>query len=139
MNHFLAAVYQGIKLKRPDGTPYFNLRLGITAILLIHYAQVSVLAKFYFNIRLIPSSQLVFVFCLVAVGVLFMYLLKIIVPLDVLTKIEISRKIVKRCYVIFFFYFIFNIFLMGYLLLITRPVRTLPHTSLSWDTPVARE
>lgn len=117
MLHFFAGVYRSIKNRRPNGTPYFNLRMGIVGIMFLHYFQLAVLMRKYYDVNLIVASQTTFVLTLLSVSTPLMYLLTLIMPLEVLLNIEVSEIHVNRYNLLFFLYFFLNVLILGYLML----------------------
>ena len=72
IEYFLAGVYQALKNKRPEGTPYFNLRLLIVATLFIHYVELAIVVRRHSMINLIPFSKTKFLICLISISTFLM-------------------------------------------------------------------
>jgi hypothetical protein len=121
VNYFFSAVYQKLKDKRPDGTPYFNLIVGLIFILALHYSQLAVDLKHRYGILSYSNSTfLLFVFA-IPISIVLYYLISAILPVESLTEIEIDKKHKNVCYYTFSFYLYLNIAVLFYLLILTLP------------------
>src|ERR1700712_767979 len=101
IQYFFAAVYQKLLQKKPNGTPYLNLRLGIAFILLLHYSQIAVYLKSRHNIFLLPNSTTLLLTMGVTISVILFYVLGLIIPLEIISEIEVTQKQKNLCYYIF--------------------------------------
>jgi len=118
--YFFAAVYQSIKSRRPDGTPYFNLRLGITGTLLLNLVAVLLIIKVWFHINLMTSSGDVFLVYFLSLSTLIMCLLWFIIPIDEIRDIEVAPKDIKWMGLFFISYYMLSIAFMAVLLILSR-------------------
>ena len=116
ITYFLAGVYQGIKKKRPDGTPYFNLRVGIAFLCFLHYMEIGIVIKKCFGVDIITSSKEEFLTLFLIGATTIYFLITLIIPLSDLQEIEVDEKDVKRSYYGFFIYFFLNVPLLGCLI-----------------------
>ncbi len=119
--YIIAAIYQGIRNRRPSGTPYFNLRFGLTSILALHLFQFAAVLRYYFHQSLIPVSSIAFLVCLIGFSSLSVYLLGILIPQDTLEGYDISKQTAKRANLIFFLYAVVNILILAFLLAAMNP------------------
>jgi hypothetical protein len=121
IQYFFAAVYQSIKSRRPDGTPYFNLCLGIAGILLLNIVDALLMLKIWFHTNLISQSKNTFIVGFLSLAVLIIVLVRAIIPIDTIRDVEVDQKDVKRKGLLFISYFMLSVALMIVLLILTRP------------------
>ena len=86
IQYFLAGIYQGIKNNRPDGTPYFNMRLLIIFALFLHYVELAIILRRQFMISILPHSKTWFLISVLSIATFLMYLLSIIIPLELIQE-----------------------------------------------------
>jgi len=125
IKYFFAAVYQSIKSRRPDGTPYFNLCLGITGILLLNFIDILLVLKIWLHKNFISDSKNTFIICFLSLAVLIMILLRSLLPIDDVSDIEVEEKDIKIMGFLFISYFMVSTAFMIILIILTRP--TTPH------------
>jgi hypothetical protein len=118
---FFAAVYQSIKSRRPDGTPYFNLCLGITGTLLLNLVNFLLILKIWFHTNLLSPSEGTFIAYFLCLSVFIMFLLRVVIPIDVIRDIEVDQRNVRRLGLVFISYFMLNVAFMTVLLILSRP------------------
>jgi len=123
IQYFFAAVYQSIKSRRPDGTPYFNLCLSIAGILLLNIVDALLILKIWVHTDLISQSKNTFVISFLSLAVLIIFLFKAIIPIDKIRDIEVNPRDVKRIGFFFISYFILSVAIMIVLLVLTQPNR----------------
>jgi hypothetical protein len=121
IQYFFAAVYQSIKSRRPDGTPYFNLCLSIAGVLLLKIFDALLILKIWFHTDLVSQSKNTFIISFLSIAVLIILLFRAIIPIDTIRDIEVNPKDVKRIGVFFISYFILSIAFTMVLLILTRP------------------
>jgi len=121
MMYLLSAIYQGIRNRRPSGTPYFNFRLGLTSVFWLHFFQFAAVIRYYFHKSLIPGSNVVFVVCLLSLSALAIFLLGIFIPKEVLEESKLDKHIASRANLLFFLYMVLNIFILAFLLAALNP------------------
>jgi hypothetical protein len=120
IQYFFAAVYQSIKSRRPNGTPYLNLCLGITGTLLLNIVDVLLILKVWFHTNLISQSKNTFIVCFISLAVLIMLLVRVVIPIDTIRDIEVDQRNVKRMGFLFIAYFMLSVAFMIVLLILTR-------------------
>jgi hypothetical protein len=126
INYFFAAVYQSIKSRRPDGTPYFNLCLGITGSVLLNVVNVLLILKIWFHTNLMSSSEGTFIAYFLSLSIIIMLLLRVLIPIDAVRDIEVKPKDIKRMGLFFISCFMLSVVFMVVLLILSRP-DTLQH------------
>ena len=118
IKYYFAAVYQSIKSRRPDGTPYSNLCLGITGALLLNLMGALMMLKVWFHKNLITDSETTFLIWFISLAVSIMFLLRFVFPIDDIRDIEVDKKDIKLMNFLFFAYFMLSIaFVMTFLVL----------------------
>ena len=118
--YFFAAVYQSIKNRRPGGTPYFNLCMGITAILLLNTFSFLIILKTWFHVNLISDSKNTFIVWFLALAISIFFLIRIIMPLDNISDIEVPQKDVKKMGLIIISFYMLSVVVMMLLIFLTR-------------------
>jgi len=116
INYFLAAVYQGIKKRRPEGTPYFNICFGITGILLLNLFGVFVAFRTLFHIDLLTESKNVLITCSLIFASIVFFVVRMIIPFEKIDSIEVDIKDIKRNRVFFLLYCFLSLFIVLILL-----------------------
>jgi hypothetical protein len=120
ITYVFAAIYQGIKNRRPGGTPYFNLRLLITFIVFLHIVHIQLGLKILFDIELYLNRNL-FIFCFLLFGALSLFALNYIIPEEQLQNIAIEKSDINKMNWYSGLYFIACIILMVVLLVNLPP------------------
>ncbi|TSD67484.1 hypothetical protein FFF34_008855 [Inquilinus sp. KBS0705] len=125
IRYFFAAVYQSIKSRRPDGTPYFNLCLGVTGILLLNLFDVLLILKMGVHKNLISDSKNTFIIWFLSLAILIMILLKLFMPIDDIKDVEVEKKDVKLMGFLIISYYTLSLAFTIILISLTRP--SMPH------------
>jgi hypothetical protein len=120
IKYFFASVYQSIKSRRPSGTPYFNLSLGITGILLLNIVDLLLILKIWLHINLITETKSTFITCFISLAILIIFLIRMIMPFDELNDIDVDQSDIKRNNFLFFLYGMLSVALMVILLILSR-------------------
>jgi hypothetical protein len=115
MKYIFAGLYFAIKSRRPDGTPYFNMRLFFgSCVNLTIFNLLLFLEKF--NWHFIPSDKASFMLSAIVLYVLVMAIIGKYVSEDQLREIAMEQREIKRINFFCFAYFFLNLFLMAYLM-----------------------
>ena len=120
IKYFFAAVYQSIKSRRPDGTPYFNLCLGITGILLLNIMDILLIFKIWGHIDFLAGSKNTFLVYFLSLAFIIFFLIKLVIPIDEIRDIDVDEKDVRVMNTLFFAYFMLSIAFLGVLLILSR-------------------
>jgi hypothetical protein len=123
IQYFFASVYQGIKKRRPDGTPYFNLGLGVAGTLLLNIFDALLILKIWFHTNLISDSKNTFIVSFLSLAVLIIFLFRTIIPIDTIRDIEVEPRDVKWMGFFFISYYMLSTALMIVLLILNRSNR----------------
>lgn len=118
MNHityFLAGVYQSIKKRRPDGTPYFNLTLLLTFLLFLHFMQLLVVFKIE-GIIILPYSDKACFLMIGITSICVFFGIRYMFPIEIISEVEITEQNRKRANLAFMLYFFGSITLLMFLL-----------------------
>ena len=103
ISYFFAAVYQSIKSRRPDGTPYANLILGTTGILLLDIFNSMLVLEIWFHVHIISHSKILFAFYFIFLAAMIFMLIKTLIPIDQIREVEVTQRDVKMLNFFFFF------------------------------------
>jgi hypothetical protein len=120
IQYFFASVYQSIKRRTPDGTPYFNLCLLITIVVTLNFFNAALILKIWFNVNLLPNVKSQFTVWFISFAVLLIGFLNYIIPRSIIIEIDVSDKDIKRNNLYFLLSIFFCIVLMGVLLIFSR-------------------
>jgi hypothetical protein len=120
IQYFFASVYQSIRLRRPDGTPYFNLCLLITITILLHIFHALLLLKIWFKVDLMPDAKSQFIVWFVSLAILLILFLNYVIPQSVISEVDVLDKDIKRNNRYFLLYIFICIVLMCILLIFSR-------------------
>lgn len=118
MKYIIATIYQSIKGRRPDGTPYFNTRLTVATAAVIHTLQLLLILRWRLSWNLMPNSKSGFILLCVNFVIVIMIALNYLYPYEEINNIEVKPSHVKLMSYGFLLYFFFNIALLANLLLI---------------------
>jgi NADH:ubiquinone oxidoreductase subunit 6 (subunit J) len=116
VRYFFAAGYQSIKKRRPDGTPYFNLSLIVTSILLLNIFSLLLTLKIWFNVNLIADTKQSFIFAFISIAVFIGFIIRITVPLDDIIDIDVKPKSIKNIGAIFILAYVVSFILIAILI-----------------------
>ncbi len=112
MKYFLASVYQQLKTKRPDGTPYFNLCGIIVALFVVNLLTGLVAIKVWLHKDYIARSANAFLGWGVFITICIVLFTRVLLPSDVIKNIEIDQRDAKRNYWLLFSYLFLSLFMM---------------------------
>ena len=116
IKYAMTGLYLAIKHRRPNGTPYFNMRLFVTICLDLNLFSLCLLLEKIYKISIMPKEKISFVSSTVVLSIIIMIMLSKLIPETELKKYDMEKKEIKRINLLFFLYFFLSVFLLGYLL-----------------------
>jgi hypothetical protein len=116
IRYLIAMLYTDIKSRRPSGTPYFKVRIGIAFGLWLHVLQILLLLKITTHKIPMPKGENAFIgsaFLTVLAG---MGIITWLFPEGDLLKVKLNETAVKRVKFYYFGYFLLSILFLAYLM-----------------------
>lgn len=120
VKYFFASVYQSIKSRTPNGTPYFNLCLLITIAVTVSFFNAVLILKIGFNVDLLPKVKSQFIVWFISLAFFLIFSFNKLIPSRLISKIDVKDTDIKRNNIYFLLFIFLCIVLMGVLLIVSK-------------------